>query len=57
MKNVYVYILQARIEWVLQEIFNKFHWIDSPKNSQNFLEKAQPAILYYDLEMYRYDEL
>ena len=31
---------QARIEWVLQKNFVVFHWIDPPKNSQNFLEKA-----------------
>ena len=32
--------IQARIEWVSQEILVVFHWIDPPKNSQNFVEKA-----------------
>ena len=32
--------LQAWIEWVLLEILVEFYWIDPPKNSQNFVEKA-----------------
>ena len=32
--------VQARIEWVLLEFLVVFHWIDPPKNSQSFVEKA-----------------
>ena len=33
-------VVQARIEWVLLEIFTGVSLIDPPENSQNFVEKA-----------------